>query len=241
MISVVVCDDDIESGQKIAEKVQSIFKVKDLIFEVQLFSDSKSLLYEIQDGRKFDLFLLDIEMPEMDGINLTNRIKEMLPYCLVIFITSHDKYVFDSFKVQPFRYIPKRYINESLSEALWDAIIWIEKNVHRYYPVENQQGMELICIIDIGYIWHKGKYAYIEKVNGEYVKVRKTLKQIFEELPEKDFVWLDRGCICNLSKIVKIEGSDAILNNEIRLQISRERLVEVKSQIRRYWFNRGEM
>lgn len=240
MISIAVCDDNVEIGRKIAEKVQCILKAKKLVFEVQLFSDSQFLFYEIQDGTNFDLLLLDIEMPEIDGISLTNKIKEILPNCLIIFITSHDKYVFDSFKVQPFRYIPKRYIKDRLPEAVLEATMWIEKSNCRYYPAENQQGMERIYIVDIGYVWHKGKYAYIEKLNGECVKVRKTLKQVFEELPVNDFVWLDRGCICNLSRIVKVEGSDAILSNDRKLQISRDRLTEVKNQIRKYWLEKRE-
>ena len=78
MISIAVCDDNVEIGRKIAEKVQCILKAKELVFEVQLFSDSQFLFYEIQDGTNFDLLLLDIEMPEIDGISLTNKIKEIL-------------------------------------------------------------------------------------------------------------------------------------------------------------------
>ena len=49
-----------------------------------VFTNSKALLYEIEDGTYFDLLLLDIEMPEMDGIDLTGKIKKHLPDTLVI-------------------------------------------------------------------------------------------------------------------------------------------------------------
>ncbi len=240
MISIAICDDDMVIGKHIEEEVQCLLKQKNLIYSQQLFSDSKCLLYEIQDGAHYDLLLLDIEMPELDGISLMNKVREYLPDCLAIFITSHEKYVYDSFKVQPFRFIPKTFMKERLSEAVLDAIVWIEKNMHRFYSAENQQGMEKIPIGRITHIWHENKYAYIEKVNGENSKVRKTMKQVYNELPKGDFIWLDRGCICNLAHIAKVNGNNVILTSGKSLQVSRERLTEIKGKIRSYWLDKGE-
>lgn len=240
MFSIAICDDDMVMGRHIEEEVQYLLKQKNLVYSKQLFSDSKCLLYEIQDGTHFDLLLLDIEMPGLDGISLTNKVKEYLPNCLIIFITSHDKYVYDSFKVQPFRFIPKLFMKERLPEAIFDAIVWFEKNVCRFYQVENQRGLEKIPIGEIAYIWHREKYAYIERMNSQTTKVRKTLKQVYEELPQGDFVWLDRGCICNLAHIAKVSSGKVILTNNKNLQVSRERLTEVKGKIRSYWLDKGE-
>lgn len=240
MISIAICDDDLETGRYVENVAHNLLLSKGFLHEVQLFSDSMTLLHEMEDKASFDLFLLDIEMPELDGISLTEKIKEYLPNCLIIFITSYDKYVYDSFKVQPFRFIPKEGLNERLPEAIQDAVIWIEKNVHRFYQIENHQGVEKISIGEIAYIWHREKYAYIEKMNGECSKIRKTLKQVFEELPKGDFAWIDKGCICNLSHIMKISGADVILENGKRLAVSRDRLTEVKGKLRSYWMDKGE-
>lgn len=237
MISIVICDDELAMGKRIESTVQSLLLKKGIPCTMQCFSDSKLLLYEIEDGTCYDLLLLDIEMPELDGISLTNRIKKYLPNCLIIFITSYDKYVYDSFKVQPFRFIPKRSMEQRLPEAISEAVSWIEKNVHRFYEIENQQGMERIPIGEIAYIWHREKYAYIEKMNGECAKVRKTLKQVFSELPTGNFIWIDRGCICNLSQIMKVSGGDVYLTNGVNLAVSRERLTEVKEKISGFWLD----
>ena len=240
MFSIAICDDDMVMGRHIEEEVQYLLKQKNLVYNKQLFSDGRCLLYEIQDGTHFDLLLLDIEMPGLDGISLTNKVKEYLPNCLIIFITSHDKYVYDSFKVQPFRFIPKQFMKERLPEAIFDAIVLYKKNVCRFYQVGNQQGLEKIPIGEIAYIWHQGKYAYVERMNSHTTKVRKTLKQVYEELPQGDFVWLDRGCICNLAHIAKVSSGEVILTNNKNLQVSRERLTEVKGKIRSYWLDKGE-
>lgn len=240
MISIAICDDEPQAGSALAKSVQGIFSEKGIACEIKLFSDSMRLMQEVEKHTDFELFLLDIEMPQLDGIRLAEKIKKRQPNCLIIFITSHDRYVYDSFKVQPFRFIPKSWMEERLPEALSEAHVWIEKNIHIFYCIENQKGTEKIPIGEIVYIWHRGKYAYIEKMNGESSKIRKTLKQVFEELPKEDFAWIDKGCICNLSHIMKISGADVIFENGKRLAVSRDRLTEVKEKLRRYWLYIGE-
>lgn len=235
MLKIAICDDEIEKGRQIDAWLNQCFNGKGIIYEKQLFSNSKALWYEIDDGTKFDLLLLDIEMPQLDGISLTEQIKTYLPDALVIFITSYEKYVYESFKVQPFRFIPKRYLKSMLPSALEDARNLLMKNQDRFLIAENQDGIEKIPTRSILYIWHREKYAYIERSNGETSKVRKTLKQVYEMLPEGDFVWIDRGCICNLAQISKITDGYIVLVNSMKLQGSRDRITEVKNIFRKYW------
>ena len=240
MIRVAICDDDIEKGKWIYSQVHDLTNRYIGNYEIQLFTSSKALLYEIEDGMDFELLLLDIEMPELDGMKLTEIIKTYLPDVLIMFITSHEKYVYESFKVQPFRFIPKIYIEEMLPLAIKDAMEFLQKSEGKFLCVENQIGLEKIPTRSITYIWHKEKYAYIEKTNGEHAKVRKTLKQVYDELPQGDFIWLDRGCICSLMQIGRINKGDVVLTDGTRLQVSRDRLTEVKDAIRTYWIGKEE-
>lgn len=235
MIRFAICDDDVENGKEICSRLDEWMDSNHKCCEKYVFTESRGLLYEIEDGTTFDVLMLDIEMPVMDGIELTEKIKNYLPDALIIFITSHEKYVYESFKVQPFRFIPKKYLTQMLPTTLKDTIEVFEKCEGKYLYVENQEGMEKIQVRSITYIWHHEKYAYIERTNGNRAKVRKTLKQVFEELPQEDFIWIDRGCICNLMQISKIDKGEVVLTDGTRHTISRERLAEVKSTLRKYW------
>jgi len=235
MIKIAICDDVVEDSKLVYSILDDWMNRNQKYCEKQFFSSSRALLYEIEDGTEFDVLLLDIEMPDLDGIRLTERIKYFLPDALIIFITSHEKYVYESFKVQPFRFIPKKYQARMLPSALRDVVEIFEKCEGKYLYIENQEGMERISVRSITYIWHHEKYAYIERTNGKRAKVRKTLKQVYEELPQEDFVWIDRGCICNLMQISKIDKGDVLLTDGTRHAISRERLTEVKSILRKYW------
>lgn len=240
MIKIAICDDELEKGKLIDGMVEEWTSDHAIYAERELFSSSRGLLYEIEDGTNFDLLMLDIEMPELDGMELTEKIKKCLPDAIIIFITSHEKYVYESFKVQPFRFIPKKLLNRMLPLALKDAIEVIEKSEGKYLYTTNQEGMEKIPTRSITYIWHREKYAYIEKTNGERTKVRKTLRQVYSELPTDDFVWIDRGCICNLLQVQRIENGDVLLTDGTKLPVSRDRLTEVKNFLRKYWVGKEE-
>lgn len=235
MFRIAICDDSKEFLSEIEKEVAGSLEKQGEGCEIKCFSDSTILFNEIAEGLKVDLLFLDIEMPGVNGISLTEKVKKYLPEVLTILITSHEKYVYDSFKVQPFRFVPKKYMKEMLFPAIRDAVEVLRKCENRFIYIENRDGLQRLGTRTITYIHHKGKYAYIELSNGKCEKVRKTLKQVYEELPKPDFIWLDRGCICNMLYISRISKGDIILNDETKLRMGRERITEIKNEFRKYW------
>lgn len=237
MIEIGICDDSAEQGRMLCDAAGACMGSAQAAYRCMLFENSRALLYEIQDGHCFDLLLLDIEMPGMNGIELTEQIRSLLPDVLIIFVSAYEKYVYDSFRVQPFRFVPKSRSGEMLELALEDAVREIRRNENLFYLVENQQGIEKLPVRSIVYIWHREKYAYFEKTSGGQAKVRKTLKQVYGELPKESFVWLDRSYICNLFHIESIQGDSVKLSTGEILQISRDKAAALKSQVREYWLS----
>lgn len=88
MVRVGICDDETVLLEKLNQFVQACYAGNQIFARVDTFANGQQLLYEIEDGGRFDLVLLDIEMPQMDGMELAGRIRKVLPEVLVIFITS---------------------------------------------------------------------------------------------------------------------------------------------------------
>jgi len=238
MIRIAVCDDNITEGENVCRLVEQCCKEAKAIYRINCFDHSKALWYEIDEGAYFDLFLLDIDMPELDGLELTGEIRRFLPDALVIFVTSYEKYVYDSFKVQPYRFLPKKCIGEMLPGAIRDALGRLAELEDKYLIIENQRGLEKVPLRRITHIWHEGKYAYIEKMDRNTAKVRKTLKQVYEELPAGDFCWVDRGCIVNLSNIEQITGEYIFFANGTRIDVNKEKLAGFKRTVHQYWIEK---
>ena len=238
MICIAICDDDVKEAERVGRLVEKCCRKKKTICRNEVFCDGRALFYEVEEGRHYDILLLDIEMSELNGIELTSKVKKYLPDAITIFVSSYEQYVYKSFEVQPYRFIPKRDAGKMLPAAVEDALGLALEREGKFYIAENQKVLEKIPLKSITYIWHREKYAYIEKSNKEHTKVRKTLRQVYKELPEEDFAWVDRVCIVNLAQILRITGDGIILGDGTQLGAGREKIGEMKDRLRRYWVSR---
>lgn len=115
---IAICDDDNEMLGRLKKDVIEIFGILKVNIEIFSFSDGKELLRTIQnDDENFDLFLLDIDMPDVSGLEIAQMLREMSVNLIIIFISAYDNYVFDSIEYSPFRYIRKSRIKEELPLA----------------------------------------------------------------------------------------------------------------------------
>lgn len=236
MIQIAICDDESEAVIQHEDIVKSSLQACGIGYEIATYTQSGNLLCDIADDHFFfDLILLDIEMPGMTGMELTEKIKQHLPEVKIIFITSHMEYAIDAFELSIFRYVPKSNLTDRLVSAVTDAARLIELEAGKEYIVQSAGRMEKIPYKDIFYIQRDGgKNAVI--VSGMGIsKVRKSLQQVFEELGTPEFLFIDRGCIVNIIQIMKISGGMAYLKNGEMLPVSRSHLQEVKRQINQFW------
>ena len=235
MIRIAICDDE-ESAVALHDQIiKASLQSCGIGYEITPYTKSTNLLYDItDDGFFYDLVLLDIEMPGINGMELSEKIKASLPNIKIIFVTSHTEYALDAFELSVFRYVPKSNLKVKLAAAVTDAAKLIELEAGQEYIIQTTNRMEKIPYKDIFYIQRDGKNASIA-CSGGISKVRKSLQQVFDELNTPEFIFIDRGCIVNIIHIMKISGGTAVLKNGEQLPVSRSHLQEVKREINQFW------
>lgn len=235
VIKIAICDDEKKAVVLHEQIVKSCLQAQCIGYEITTYTQSRNLLCDItDDGFFYDLILLDIEMPEISGMEITKQIKTFLPNIRIIFVTSHLKYAIDAFELSIFRYVPKNNLEVKLSAAVTDAAKLIELESGQEYTIQTANRMEKIPYKDIFYIRRDGKNASIVSGNGTS-KVRKSLKQVFDELNAPEFIFIDRGYIVNIIQVMKISDGMAVLKNGKQLPVSRSHLQEVKKKINQFW------
>lgn len=238
MIYIAICDDKEKSAEVLKNRVMIFLKENNIIADLSVYTQSRMLQYDIQEGKYFDMILSDIEMPYIDGMDLAAYIKRYLSEVLIIFITSHLKYAVDAFELSIFRYIPKNDINARLAHALKDAINTIELQSDKYYTIEMPSRVEKIPYHKILYIQREGKNSVITLIDNSITKVRKSLSQVFDEFNSEDFIYVDRGSIVNLAHIMGVKDGTVELKNGIHLSASQAKLDHVKEKLCYFWGER---
>lgn len=235
MIRIAICDDEQDAVVLHEEMVKKSLQACGIGYKIATYTQSSNLLYDItDDGFFYDLILLDIEMPGVTGMEISEKIKPFLPNVKIIFVTSHLEYAIDAFELSIFRYVPKNNLDNRLVAAVTDAAKLIELEAGKEYAIQTSSRMEKIPYKDIYYIQRDGKNASIVSSIG-ISKVRKSLQQVYDELNTPEFIFIDRGYIVNIIQIMKISDGMAVLKNGEQLSISRSHLQEVKQQINRFW------
>ena len=235
MIQVAICDDERPVSEFILKSTELLFKDSHLLYDIKMYTDSKELFYDIYDGVRFDIALLDIEMPNYDGMHIARLLKEKQPECLIIFLTAHPQYAIDAFELEIFRYIPKNELETRFEKYLNEAVSQISKLDEQSYIIEKKGYIEKIPYKNIRYLKKDGKYTALCCTDNHEARVRKPINIVFDELNSSKFVTIDRGCIVNVYYISKMFNNDVYLKNGERLPVSRSNLKNVKDFLAQYW------
>lgn len=116
MIKIALCDD--EESMVNLEKDKLIEMASYQSLDIKTYTDSKLFLEELKK-EDFHIICLDIEMPNVNGMELAREIRAMGKESLLIFITNYENKVFQSLHYTPFRFIRKRYLEKELEEAIF--------------------------------------------------------------------------------------------------------------------------
>lgn len=236
MYQIAICDDEKSYLRKIDDIVTIFLQKHKVIGKIKTFLSSSFMIGEIKEGNKYDIYILDIEMPESSGMDIVKEIRSNLPEAIVIFVTFHMKYVIDSFELEIFRYIPKPLLEERLPVALDAAFKRLAGQEDTYYRYTNAKRLEKIFYKDILYAYKEGKCT-VFVLDHQQVRIREPLFEVYKKLSSESFIQADRCYIVNIQSICKVDNAQSklILKNGIELSISKNRIQEIKKVVGLYW------
>lgn len=235
MKKIAIVDDCKEYIELISEILRKESKKKNIIFEIDTFQKASSLLYELNEGRNYGVYLLDIEMPEMNGMELAKKIREKGSNAYLIFITSHMEFAIDGYEVEAYQYILKSRLREKLPQIM-DKLFQREESecIQGYYQIVTNHRYEKFRYRDIICIYKEGKNSIFLTKVGEFQE-RKALQYVFKELPKEQFMFVERGRIVNIALVSKVKSAEVVMYNGEEFSVSRSHVSKVREQVLEYW------
>lgn len=232
MLKIAICDDERVSLQLAQEEVKRYLETKEVVrSQIYTFSSGKELLAALEQN-EFSIVLLDIDMPEMTGFEVAEQLEMLSENTNVVFISSQEHLVYESFLFQPKAFVRKRLLREEIERAMDICLKHCQREEASIY-IKSAIGMEQIYIKDILYFESCKHNLSIVTIHGNY-EYRGNISDREEELKPLFFLRVHIGYLVNPRYIKKLDIEEIELTDGTRIPISRRRLKQIQMQYMLY-------
>ena len=224
MINIAICDDDKTMLNTITRIAQKEFADDDIKCVIKPFSSGVALLNS-HKKEAFNILFLDICMPSIDGFSVAKQAKELNKDVFIIFITSNDELVYESFMYQPFYFIKKDSIN-GLTHDVSSVIKKLIAHVRQYDSIllEISPGRKAAVLYkNILYVKSDKHYLDFYLIDKKLIHQRGNIADIEISLADYDFIKVHKRNLINMNYIKYIDNRmlEIVLKDGTKLEMSR--------------------
>ena len=230
-LKIALCDDDRTALPVITGAAESAFRNQGFRTELFSYLSGKELLNALATNR-FDIVLLDIDMPDLDGIEVGRRIREMKNGTQIIFVSECESRVFESFEVQPLGFVRKsNFLNDIAAVVRLYVKTCVQEQNSGYMEFETRNGLLNLRIRQIRYIEGSRNYQmlYLEN-SSEPTEVKMTMDKLEALTEPYGFIRIHKGYLANYRYIRRIAYDHVILRDGISLPVGRSKTAEIKNR-----------
>lgn len=222
---IAICDDESLYRQQVINAIENTCKSLDVL--VDAFRNGNVLLNKFKSV-SYDLVILDIEMPGIDGISLAKKLRELSEDVYIVFLTSHIEFALEGYEVNALRYLTKPINHQKLKEIL--DYIFAKQNKSDVLWIKTDDSEEKIKLSDILYFESQNQNVIINTENKTFI-TRYNLGDFEKELTDKGFIRIHRGYLVSLKKISKLGKNCVYLESGISLPVSRSKEKQLKEAL----------
>ena len=230
MIRIAICDDE----KKILDEVEGYIKnyaenKNNLDIEVFRFDSARTLISKIEDGKSFDIFVLDVYIGDEMGTALADGIRKNGIESPIIFATTSLEHAPQSYETGTLRYLLKPINPLKFYEAMDVALNQSERLKERLVKLKTESGVERINANRILYSEAQAHYQYVTLENGQQLRVRMTVTELYTTLMKwGGFARVGSAYIINLRNVKNVSTSEVHLYHNISIPIPRGKHTEIK-------------
>ena len=230
MFRIALCDDEQKILDEVLQYINKYAESKNIqSLEVFPFDSASSLKNALDDEKSFDIFVLDVYIGKEMGTALAKNIRERGIESAIIFLTTSVEHAPQGYETGTLRYLIKSLEPEKFYEAIDAACLQAEKLQSKLIRFKTENGIESINANNIMYSEAHDHYQYIKLDNGQTIKVRTTVSELYALLAKNDgFFRLGSAYIINLRNIKNLTSSAILLYDNTTIPIPRGKHAELK-------------
>jgi len=234
-MQIVICDDNREDLTKL-EKLLLEYNTycPDIHFEIEKFSDASILLDQIRKEKAADIYILDIIMSKITGIDLGSQIRKNNKKSTIIYVTTSDDFAMDAYDIHAIRYLLKPIQKSNFFEALDYAISSMDIKEEAVFLVKTKEGLFSVAYSQIEYIENSARKLEIHLAGGEKITsifIRKSFDEEIKNLiKDRRFIRVHKSFLVNLKYVKRLTRKDVTMDSGINIPISRKSAIGVKKE-----------
>ena len=200
-LRIAIVDDEAPARARLKDLLADC--AGDIAFEIVGEAANARAALDLLASAEADVMLLDIRMPEMDGIELAQHLQKLPHPPAIVFTTAYDAYAIRAFEVHAVDYLLKPIRTARLLEALkrvssaraptTETLREMSTRAPVFLSAQERGRIHLIPIDDVVYLKAELKYVTVRTAEREYL-IEDALARLEQEYPER-FVRVHRNCL----------------------------------------------
>lgn len=208
----IIVDDEPPATRILKSYVEKV----SFLEEVGIFNDSIKAL-EFLNSNKVDLVFLDIQMPQLTGLQLSRIILKDIK---VIFTTAYPDFALEGFELNAVDYLLKPISFERFYQAVsklnTESKIEVSSNNDNssdfiFVKTDGKNKFQKLFLNDILYVESLQNYVCIHTLKQQII-THSSLKNVIESLPEKDFIQIHKSFVIALKQIESTDSFSVFIN-----------------------------
>ena len=232
MIRIAICDDNEDFRQYEYGLVNDIMYSINCVCETDFFQSGNELLTKGEQVAGYNIILLDINMPGIDGIKTAEKIREYTEEVFIVFVTSFISYALEGYKIEVTRYVLKDrcHLKNNIYEAL-DVILSKMRHLSKYIEYEFNVGIRKLYPEDIIYVESTlHKLTFHVNKDGEFIySIYMKLDDVEKALSDGCMCRIHKSFLVNMRYAIHIERYSIKLYEEIQLPVAQKRFTKAKN------------
>ncbi len=227
MIKVAICEDEKVHQELLIEYLQKLFNELSIDYDLCIFNSGEQLLENYPED--MDIFLLDIQMGELSGMDIARKIRDIDSNTVeIIFTTSLIEYIQEGYEVRAYRYLLKPIEFHDIKNHITACIEEIHNRRDKYLVISNKYENYKIKIENITYIEVQNKDITIHTLDNDY-EIKMSMNKIEKELKKYNFIRCHKSFLININFVENVKQYVAILEDGQEIPISRYKFKEFKT------------
>jgi len=234
---IALVDDDVKFLAQTARLLEILLDHRQTQAEVATFASADELLEALSDA-PFDMYLLDVVMPGMDGIALGRTIRRSQPDAPLLFFTTSRDFAVEAIGIEAVGYVVKPFTHEAFAEALERAFRRLETVKPPTLMLKTACGYVSMPLRDLVSAETNGHYTTVQVSDGHTRTTRLSQQELWKKLHgdgDVRFARIGRQLIVNFTHVKNYSDGKLTLSNGRKISVPRRSLSEVKRAFLRFY------